>query len=444
MSESSTPIRSWPASRTGIILLLVAGFVAALLQLRDYEVQRSRTVREQADILAASVPAALAFHDVRAADEYVRPMRVNPEIDGAGIYASDGDLMAGYVRENSEPLPARIPPDGGTLRIGVVSPVVQQGTPLGWVYVRPSPEPLLHQLERYVGLAILAAMALIVVVNLGKAHRELTRQSQRLAEANERLKREMTERAQAEEALRQGQKMEAVGQLAGGIAHDLNNHLAIIRGNLGLLQQKLGFRSDDRHYVRSIEGVDRAANLTRRVLSFSRKQPVAPIKLDMNELITGMADLIHSSLRSNIDVEYDLRSSAFVLADRNQVENVILNLLVNARDAMPEGGNVMIGTEDVLVSEGRLSAFGAAPGPYVLFSIQDTGIGMTAEVRERARDPFFTTKPFGEGTGLGLSLAASFAAQSGGMLKIESEPQKGTIVSLLLPKHAEADHKRIM
>lgn len=415
----------------GVIVLLFAGAFAGFYQLYTYNNQRHTMAQEQANILAASVPAALSFHDTIAAEEYVRPLKVNPDIGVVGIYTKQGALMAGYAGPQAA-LPARLPlpPQKGK---GVFAQVMQKGTPLGWVYVQAASEPLLNQLERYIGLAILAAMAFLVVGGLGQAQREMKRQSQRLSAANQQLQNEMEQRARAEEALRQSQKMEAIGQLAGGIAHDLNNNLMIIKGNLDLLQRKLKIGPDDKHYSRLEEGIRRAASLTQRVLSFSRKQPLSPVALDPNELISAMADLFRSSLGAHIEVEFDLKSTACALLDRNQMENVILNLVVNARDAMPSGGTVVFATRDIAVPGHGPQDL--PPGDYVGITVRDTGVGMTAAVRERALDPFFTTKPFGEGTGLGLSTAAGFIAQSGGTLAIDSKPEKGTTISIILPRY---------
>ena len=421
-------------SRTGVIVLLVAGILAALYGQYTYSSQRRTAAQEQADILAASVPAAVAFGDRAAAEEYVRPMRINPDIDAVGIYTLRGHLMTGFAKQS--PLPAHV--SAALWKSGVVAAVVERGTPMGWVYLRPSREPLLNQLERHIGLALLAAMAVLMVTGLGRVQRELRDQSERLAAAHQQLQNEMAERLRIEEALRQSQKMEAIGQLSGGIAHDLNNHLMIIRGNLDLLHRKLALPRDDKHYGRIIEGINRAANLTQRILGFSRKQSLSPTELDLNELIVGMAELFHNSLRENIEITYNLSATTRVRVDRNQMENVILNLVVNARDAMPDGGTVAISTGDLPADAAR--AAGLGQGDYVVLSVLDTGIGMTEEVRARALDPFFTTKPFGEGTGLGLSTASGFVTQSGGSLTITSAPQRGTSVAVYLPRsQTEAD-----
>jgi signal transduction histidine kinase len=422
---ASLPWRSFLAA----FLLLLLGFGAALYEENLYQAQRASGLREQAEILAASVPAALAFDDRRAAAEYVDPMRVNGGIEAVGVYGGNGELVAGFARNGALPLPGRMLAGSRAGSSAVVVPVTQQRGILGTVYVRASPERLASRLSRYAVLFLLAVMAALVVASMGSAHRRLELQAASLAAAKANLEREMLQRAKAEEALRQSQKMEAIGQLSGGIAHDFNNHLMIIKGNLHLLKRKLGLPDDDRHVAAAMEGVDRAAALTQRVLGFSRKQALSPVVLDLNELIRTADPLIRSSLGGNIAEECRLDATQCVRIDRNQMENVILNLVINARDAMPGGGSLLIATEDRALKDGDH----LPPGSYVALSVADTGTGMAPEILAKALDPFFTTKPIGKGTGLGLSSAYGFIAQSGGRLSVESEPGKGTVISILLP-----------
>jgi signal transduction histidine kinase len=308
-----------------------------------------------------------------------------------------------------------------------VVPVAQNGTALGWVYLRLSPEPRATRLSRYAVVVLLALMAIFVIVGLGNAQARLARQSARLSSANARLENEIAERERVEEALRQSQKMEALGQLSGGIAHDLNNHLMIIKGNLHLLKKKLSLPEGDRHLQGADEGIRRAAALTQRVLVFSRKQSLSPAETDLNELVLGMRDLIRSSLREDVQSELALNARAKVLVDRNQMENIVLNIVVNARDAMPEGGRVTIATRDTELHES------GASGAFVVLEVADTGVGMPPEVQAKALDPFFTTKPIGQGTGLGLSTAYGFVTQSGGHMRIKSAPGQGTSICIYLP-----------
>ena len=243
---------------------------------------------------------------------------------------------------------------------------------------------------------------------------------------------------QAEAALRQSQKMEAVGQLTGGIAHDFNNMLAVVIGSLELLARRLD-NADSRaqRYVESAtEGAKRAALLTQRLLAFSRQQPLRPESIDANKLVSGMSDLLRHSLGAEIQLEAVLAGGLWrTHADPNQLENVVLNLAVNARDAMPEGGRLTIETQNAHLDARYVAThLGVAAGQYVLIAVTDTGMGMPEEVIAKAFDPFFTTKAVGKGTGLGLSQVYGFVKQSGGHVKIYSEPGEGTTVKIYLPR----------
>ncbi len=242
----------------------------------------------------------------------------------------------------------------------------------------------------------------------------------------------------AQEQLRQAQKMEAVGQLTGGIAHDFNNMLAVVVGSLDLLGRRLG--AADARALRYVEaakdGARRAALLTQRLLAFSRQQPLRPEPIDANKLVAGMSDLIRGSLGSDVRLETVLAGGLWRLqADPNQLENAILNLAVNARDAMPEGGRLTIETQNAHLDARYVAAhLGVSAGQYVLIAVTDTGSGMPQEVIAKAFDPFFTTKTVGKGTGLGLSQVYGFVKQSGGHVKLYSEAGQGTTVKVYLPR----------
>ena len=264
----------------------------------------------------------------------------------------------------------------------------------------------------------------------------------RLRELNERLEarvaEEVASRVQVEEALRQAQKMEAVGQLTGGIAHDFNNMLATVIGPLDALARRLG--DDDprnRRYVDlALDGATRAAQLTQRLLAFSRQQPLQPVALDPNKLVAGMSGLLAHSLGSSVRLETVLAAGIWwINADENQLENVILNLAVNARDAMPDGGRLTVETANCDLDH-RYAAehAGVQAGQYVMIAVTDTGAGMPPEVMAKAFDPFFTTKEVGRGTGLGLSQVYGFVKQSAGHVKIYSEIGQGTTVKVYLPR----------
>ncbi|WP_243395839.1 ATP-binding protein [Sphingomonas oleivorans] len=269
-----------------------------------------------------------------------------------------------------------------------------------------------------------------------------------LIEANARLRAEAKvrieaeeRRAQAEQQLRQVQKMEAVGQLTGGIAHDFNNMLAVILGGLDLAKRRVAQEAAEvsRHIDNAMEGANRAAALTRRLLSFARAEPLLPQGVDPGQLIAGMSDLIDRSIGERIEVRISRAANLWqVWVDAYQLENAILNLAVNARDAMEGEGLLLIEASNETIGAGKVGEL--APGDYVRISVTDNGSGMTPAVLERVFEPFFTTKPVGKGTGLGLSQIFGFARQSGGDVLIRSEPGEGTTVSIHLPRHrGEAD-----
>ncbi len=261
---------------------------------------------------------------------------------------------------------------------------------------------------------------------------------ERILDRTRELQIEVEERRKAEAALAQAQKMEAVGQLTGGIAHDFNNLLQVVVGNLDILQRNL---PEDAARLRrsadnAMKGARRAATLTQRLLAFSRRQPLDPKRIDVNALVSGMSDLLHRSLGETVAVETVVAAGLWrVEADANQLENAILNLAVNARDAMPDGGKLTIETANTMLDEAYARAHAEVrPGQYVVLSVSDTGVGMDRETAERVFEPFFTTKEVGKGTGLGLSMVYGFAKQSGGHVKIYSEPLVGTTVKIYLPR----------
>jgi PAS domain S-box-containing protein len=260
-----------------------------------------------------------------------------------------------------------------------------------------------------------------------------------------KITRDLTERREIQlelersrEQLFQSQKMEAVGQLTGGLAHDFNNLLTGIIGSLDLLQTRLaqGRLGELGHYVDAAQGAaSRAAALTHRLLAFSRRQTLDARCVDANRLVAGMEELIRRTVGPEIEFQTELEPSLWgILCDPNQLENAILNLCINARDAMPDGGRLTIATSNLAIDDRAARRYDLAPGAYVAVSVADTGAGMPPDVVERAFEPFFTTKPIGQGTGLGLSMIYGFAKQSGGLARIESEPGRGTRVSLYLPR----------
>ncbi|WP_294392397.1 hybrid sensor histidine kinase/response regulator [uncultured Sphingomonas sp.] len=258
-----------------------------------------------------------------------------------------------------------------------------------------------------------------------------------------RVEQAVAERRQVEDALRQAQKMEAVGHLTGGIAHDFNNLLAGISGSLEMMQIRLaqGRLPDLERYMTAAQGATRrAAALTHRLLAFSRRQTLTPSSTDVNKLVHGMEDLIRRTVGPEVALETIGAAGLWrTLVDGNQLENALLNLCINARDAMPDGGRLTIETSNGWMDRRAAAARDLDPGQYVKLCVSDTGTGMAKEVIERAFDPFFTTKPIGQGTGLGLSMIYGFARQSGGQVRIYSEVGEGTMVCIYLPRHLGDD-----
>jgi PAS domain S-box-containing protein len=249
--------------------------------------------------------------------------------------------------------------------------------------------------------------------------------------------RDVTERRRMEEMMRQSQKMEAVGQLTGGLAHDFNNLLTIILGNIEALQRRdIKDEAVRRFAEAAARGAERAATLTQRLLAFARRQPLDPRPLDPNRLIAGMSDLLHRALGETVVLETALTGGVWrISVDGNELESALLNLAVNARDAMESGGRLTIETENVRLDEDHAAANeDVVAGDYVMMAVSDTGTGMTQDVQARAFEPFYTTKETGRGSGLGLSQVYGFVKQSGGYIKLSSALGQGTTLRLYLPR----------
>jgi PAS domain S-box-containing protein len=327
-------------------------------------------------------------------------------------------------------------------------PVISRaGTVLGGLlFGHPSVGVFSERSERaLVGLSSEAAIAMDNVELSQAALKEIEdrkRAEEALRVFNASLEHQVTERTHQlrinEEALRQSQKMEVVGQLTGGVAHDFNNLLQIIMGNLDTARRGMSEASPrvKRALETAANGARRAASLTQRLLAFSRRQPLNPKPIDLNALVAGMSDLLHRTLGEVTDV-LNVQGAGLwrIEADATELESAILNLALNARDAMPRGGRLTIETANADIDQGY-SALRAEvlPGQYVVISVSDTGTGMSEDARSRAFEPFFTTKPVGEGTGLGLSQVYGFVKQSGGHVKIYSELGQGTCVKIYLPR----------
>ena len=257
-------------------------------------------------------------------------------------------------------------------------------------------------------------------------------------------------RKKAEESLRQAQKMEAVGQLTGGVAHDFNNLLTIILGGLDVIGRQIDSLPASPAVARitrargtALQGVQRAAALTSRLLAFTRQQALVPQAIDANRLVASTGDFLRRTLAEEVSLETVLAAGLWrTFADPNQLENAILNLALNARDAMPDGGKLTIETSNSYLDQAYIGSLSepVEPGQYVMIAVADTGVGMDRATRERAFDPFFTTKEVGRGTGLGLSQVYGFVRQTGGHVAIFSELSEGTTVKLYLRRHEDGEH----
>ena len=431
----------------GILVLVLAGAVMVMYNEQAYKEAKTQQVEAQSRILATTVTAALAFDDRKAAQEYVKALAVDPQILVAAVYDARGMLLAGYARTPGVPVPASIHAARPTIEeheLFVSAPVAQGTTALGTVYLQAAIDPISRRFERYAVLALLVTMASLIFVLLGVAQRRLAEVNEQLrhqgldlTDANEKLRAQIEQRENAEAALRQVQKMEAMGQLTGGIAHDFNNLLQVIIGNLEVLQRRNLVANDDarRMVASAVRGAERASTLTQRLLAFARRQPLDPKPVDVNKLVTGMSDLLHRTLGETVRIETVLTGGIWrVAVDANQLENALLNLAVNARDAMEGGGKLTIETANALLDEAYARASEIEPGQYVLIAVTDTGAGMPDDVLAKAFDPFFTTKDVGKGSGLGLSQVYGFIKQSEGHAKIYSEPGNGTTIKLYLPR----------
>ena len=363
----------------------------------------------------------------------------HPTFVGAGVLRAD-DILVDPRYGQSEP--HRGMPKGHLLvRSYLAVPVIaRSGEVLGGLFFgHPEPGRFTERHERLVvGLAAQAAVAI-----------DNARLFEAVQQANETLETRVAERTaeltEAYEALRQAQKMEAVGQLTGGIAHDFNNLLTGITGSLDIVQRRIaaGRASEAERFISAaVTSANRAAALTHRLLAFSRRQPLDPKPVNANRLVSSMEELLRRTLGEGIQMEIVTSGGLWAThCDPHQLENAVLNLCINARDAMPEGGKLTIETANShLDSTYAAKARDVRPGQYVCISVSDTGTGMSKDTMEKVFEPFFTTKPIGQGTGLGLSMVYGFARQSDGYAKIYSEVGQGTTVKIYLPRfRGEAD-----
>lgn len=365
-----------------------------------------------------------------------------PTFRGEGVVRSPDILK--------DPRYAKNPPNKGMpkghlpVRSYLAVPVVSRsGEVIGGLFFgHGEPDRFTERAERIaVGLAAQTAIAI-------DNARLFDAAQQANIQLEERVRARTEELEVAQQQLHQAQKMEAVGQLTGGIAHDFNNMLAVVTGSLELLKRRLG-ESDpraQRYTEAAMDGAKRAAVLTQRLLAFSRQQPLRPEAVDVNKLVAGMSDMLRRSLGTNVLLETVLAGGLWLThADPNQLESVILNLAVNARDAMTDGGRLTIEAQNAHLDGHYASAhLGVPSGQYVMIAVTDTGLGMSEETIAKAFDPFFTTKGVGKGTGLGLSQVYGFVKQTGGHVKIYSEIGQGTTVKVYLPRFVGPAKDRIV
>jgi signal transduction histidine kinase len=304
-----------------------------------------------------------------------------------------------------------------------------------------------YLLGALVGLALSLATLLAGVLAVSTLHA-----MRGLIHRTGELEEESKLRHEAEATLRQAIKMEAVGQLTGGVAHDFNNLLTIIVGNLDTMKRQLAALASSgemgtlrnklmKPVESALQGARSAGQLTQRLLAFSRRQALDPVRLDINRLVTGMLDMLRRSIGEQISVETVLAAGLWpTFADAHQLENALLNLALNAKGAMPEGGCLTIETANAYLDDAYVRRFGDVDlGQYVLLCVTDTGNGIPKDILDRVFEPFFTTKPHGEGSGLGLAMVHGFVKQSGGHVRIYSEPGDGTTVKIYLPRLTSAE-----
>lgn len=375
-------------------------------------------------------------------DGTILPLIGKQPADAFGIFAEDErrrgrTLVFGDSRADEAGRLQLYAEDG--VLAGICVPLMSEGRWVAGIYLHQgsvrhwSPEEiaLTKEIVQQTWLAIERAEALL------RLAQRVDRQDVALAQGASELRMEAERREAAENQLRQLQKMEAVGQLTGGIAHDFNNMLGVVISGLNLLQRRLKRgETDVQQFIDgAMEGATRAASLTQRLLAFSRQQPLSPQSTDLNKLVSGLTELLMRSMGETISLETILAAGLWrARVDPNQLENAILNLAVNARDAMPAGGRVTIETANAHVDDDYAREADIEIGQYVMICVTDNGSGMTPDVKARVFEPFFTTKGVGKGTGLGLSQVFGFIRQSGGHVKIYSEPGYGTTVRVYLPR----------
>ena len=359
-----------------------------------------------------------------------------PDIDVARTRRRTPDEPAAAIRDGLAPWLGKPAPSEV---VGLANPIGAGSVRAVFQPVAAGSESMLVTASRQVAFPTAAQVLLLKVVanqaaiaiRRGEAEQALQRLNETL---EQRVADEIGERMKVEEAFRQAQKMEAIGQLTGGIAHDFNNLLMAVLGNLNLLRKRLGSDAEGLRLVDgTLEAAERGALLTRRLLAFARQQDLKPVAVDVAALVVGTLDILRRAVGPMVAVETDFATDLWpARVDPNQLALALLNLAVNARDAMPDGGRLRLSARNVIVTATAGNAL--ADGDYVCLAVADTGSGMAEATLARARDPFFTTKELGKGTGLGLSMVDGMAAQLGGALRLASDLGAGTTAELWLPR----------
>jgi PAS domain S-box-containing protein len=455
-----------PPNATNVVLIerplstesLLSAIVSAMRARQRQFVMRDQhaeldTQRTRLKTLLENLPIGVAFLDPQGGSVVTNPAFMRFAKSGKSAAFDVGSERHWRAQdEHGAPLPRDKFPSARALKGEHVTGVEFRYTGLdsGPLWIRVSSVPLLNDDGSVAG-------AISVVVDIDEQKRaqeklahaaemlesQVTARTRELQNALSDLRKETAERSKAEAALRQAQKMEAVGQLTGGIAHDFNNMLTGIIGAIDLMKRRIAsnrYEDLDRFMEAASTSAQRAAGLTSRLLAFSRRQLLDSKPTDINALVRSLSDLLHRAVDENVSVAIVTKDGIpAALVDANQLESAILNLVINARDAMPQGGELIVETSAIDLDETYCRTHpGVTPGAYVAVAVSDTGVGMTAELIEKAFDPFFTTKPVGQGTGLGLSMVYGFARQSNGQVRIHSAPGQGTSVKIYLPGAEQA------
>ncbi|CAN5124059.1 hypothetical protein BH11PSE11_BH11PSE11_24320 [soil metagenome] len=487
--------------------LLVASIAILFLDIKNFQATWVEDLTAQSDILAQVSVPALEFNDRKAATENLAQLKARPHIIGAALYGNGNELFATYTQDGAVPPPFPRAPGAAGARVDgnlitIVKNIQRNGEAVGTVYLYGR-YPLAARIQSFgTLLAIVMAVSLIVaalvslwlqaavtkpivavtsavhevvrrrdfstrvkkstddevgllvdafnsmLTEIGERTAALEKSEEALRQLNNTLEERIVARTeeleQAHEQLRQSQKLEAIGQLTGGVAHDFNNVLQVITGNLQLLQMNVAGNPEARKRLETAAfAADRGAKLSSQLLAFARRQPLQPVATNLGRVLRRMDDLLRRALGESIEVETIVTGGLWnSLVDPNQLENVILNLSINARDAMKGEGKLTLELGNAMLDDHYVSSKLDVPaGQYVMLAISDTGVGMSPEVMTRAFEPFFTTKREGEGTGLGLSMAYGFVKQSNGHIKLYSEPGNGTSIKIYLPRSMQPEEE---